>query len=485
MLLERRDQAIARLYPALGDDEGLDARETVDLDAHDSALRHRRVLEQRRLDLDRRRPQAADLDHVVGPSLVPVVAVLVDAIPIAREEPVAEDRPLGLLMLRPVQRERAVALHVEVAGIAGGHWLSFLVEDLQLVSGNRLATRSGAHVVEPVGAVDVQHLGRPDAVEDREPVRLLPAPPDLGRKRLRGGDAMANRAEISAARALEVEEGRRGEEECRPAFLDGVEDRRGGMPSRVQHSAGADPVRHRQVVAEAVGVKEARGREGGIALFDSEHLLAVGNACVRNVVLKMDHRLRLSGRAGAVQPEGHVVPAGRCWLDLLFDRDLARPQKQRWLGGTIGGRLQLLLGGAVDDHHLRERVFDEVVVVLGALEQRVDRNRHRSEPDRAQEGGDPAGAVVGDDEDPLLPSDTELFECSRRATGQLEQLAVADVAAGRVDRDLVCAAAVQVPVEQVGGDVVAIRQIEPTHSTVSVVSGRGRRSTDPGVRRGV
>src|SRR2546428_6245080 len=173
--------AIARSSWGLGDVKGRDAREPVALDSHFSALSRGRVLEQRRLDLDRRRPQAADLDHVVGPSLVPVVAVLVDAIPIAREEPLAEDRPLGLLMLRPVQRERAVALHVEVAGIAGGHWLAFLVEDLQLVSGNRLATRSGAHVVEPVGAVDVQHLRRPDAVEDREPVRLLPAPPDLSR----------------------------------------------------------------------------------------------------------------------------------------------------------------------------------------------------------------------------------------------------------------------------------------------------------------
>ena len=104
-----------------------------------------------------------------------------------------------------------------------------------------------------------------------------------------------------------------------------------------------------------------------------------------------------------------------------------------------------------------------MVVVLGSLEQRIDRNRYRSEPDRAQERGDPAGAVIGDDEDPLLSSNAEVIECSRGATGQLEQLAIADVTAGRVDRDLVCAAGVQVAVEQVGGDVVAIRELEPTH----------------------
>src|SRR6267143_2395990 len=126
VLLEGRHQVIARLHPTLGDDEGLDAREPVDLDADDRALHHRWVLQQSRFDLDRRRPQAADLDHVVGPPLIPVVAIRVDAIPIASEEPLAEDRPFGLLVLRPVERKRAVALHIEVAGIASRHRLAFL-----------------------------------------------------------------------------------------------------------------------------------------------------------------------------------------------------------------------------------------------------------------------------------------------------------------------------------------------------------------------
>src|SRR4029077_11212986 len=101
----------------LGDDIRLDLREPVDVDADDRALGHRLVLEQRRLDLDRRNPQAADLDHVVGSALIPVVAVAVDAVAVAGEKPVAEDAPLRLLVLRPVKRERAVALDVQVAGI--------------------------------------------------------------------------------------------------------------------------------------------------------------------------------------------------------------------------------------------------------------------------------------------------------------------------------------------------------------------------------
>ena len=137
------------------------------------------MLDERRLDLDRRDPQAADLDHVVGPALVPVVAVLVHAVAVAAEEPLAEDRVLGLLVLRPVERQRAVALHVQVSGLARGHGLAVRIEDLHLVAGHGLAAGSRPEVVEPVRAVDVEHLGRADAVEDDQAEGVLPALPDL------------------------------------------------------------------------------------------------------------------------------------------------------------------------------------------------------------------------------------------------------------------------------------------------------------------
>src|SRR6266581_419854 len=86
-----------------GDDEGLDLGEAVDLDADHRAFRHRPVLEERRLDLDWRDPQAADLDHVVRAAFVPVVTAVVDTVAVAGEEPVADEAPLGLLVLRPVQ----------------------------------------------------------------------------------------------------------------------------------------------------------------------------------------------------------------------------------------------------------------------------------------------------------------------------------------------------------------------------------------------
>src|SRR5438445_262429 len=103
VLLQLGDKRVAGDRVLLGDDECLDPREAVYRHADDRALGHSRVLQQRRLDLDRRDPPAADLDHVVGAAFVPVEAVAVDPVAVAREEPVAEDRMFRLLVLRPVE----------------------------------------------------------------------------------------------------------------------------------------------------------------------------------------------------------------------------------------------------------------------------------------------------------------------------------------------------------------------------------------------
>src|ERR1700738_684543 len=113
-----------------GDDESLDLHEAVDLDAHDGALPHRPVLQQHPLDLDRRNPQAAHLDHVVGAALVPVEAVTVAAVAVAGEEPVAQQAQLGPHVLAPIERKRTVALHVHVPSLAVGHGLALEAEDL-------------------------------------------------------------------------------------------------------------------------------------------------------------------------------------------------------------------------------------------------------------------------------------------------------------------------------------------------------------------
>jgi len=86
-VLELADQALAWLdQVGPQDDVGPDLHEPVDLDADDPGLEDRPVLHEHVLDLDRGGPQPADLDHVVGPALVPVEAVVVDPVAVAGGE---------------------------------------------------------------------------------------------------------------------------------------------------------------------------------------------------------------------------------------------------------------------------------------------------------------------------------------------------------------------------------------------------------------
>ena len=77
------------------------------------------------------------------------------------------------------------------------------------------------------------------------------------------------------------------------AALDGVENGGRRITAGVEDSRCANPVRKCEVVAEAVGVEETGGRVGGVALGDTEHLLAISDARVRDVVLEVHDGLRL------------------------------------------------------------------------------------------------------------------------------------------------------------------------------------------------
>ena len=91
------------------------------LPADHGGLQHGRVLDERALDLDRRDPDAADLQHVVGAAGVPEVAVGVLVVLVAGLDPVAEERLLGLLVLVPVVGHGRVALDAQVADLALRH----------------------------------------------------------------------------------------------------------------------------------------------------------------------------------------------------------------------------------------------------------------------------------------------------------------------------------------------------------------------------
>jgi len=52
-------------------------------------------------------------------------------------------------------------------------------------------------------------------------------------------------------------------------------------------------------------------------------------------------------------------------------------------------------------------------------------------------------------------------ELAGRSASQLEKLSIGDVCGRRGDRELVRAARVEVAVEKIGADVVALRQLHP------------------------
>ena len=123
-------------------------------------------------------------------------------------------------------------------------------------------------------------------------------------------------------------------------------------------------------------------------------------------MLEVDHRLGLAGRAGAVEPEGHIVPSRGGGVDLLVGSDLVGAQDLRLVGRASGRGGQLLRRVGVDDDHPRQAVLDVVVVVLGALEQGVDRDGDGADADGPEEGGDPPWGVVARDEHALFAPDS-------------------------------------------------------------------------------
>src|SRR3989440_12019625 len=104
----------------------------------DGRLEHGRVPDQRVLDLHRRYPDAADLQHVVGAARVPEVAVGILPVLVARLDPWAVERLLRLLVLVPVVGHRRVALDAQVADLALRDRPALVVHDDRLVARHRL-----------------------------------------------------------------------------------------------------------------------------------------------------------------------------------------------------------------------------------------------------------------------------------------------------------------------------------------------------------
>src|SRR5207245_6527378 len=141
------------------------------------------------LHLDRGNPLAGDLEHVVGPAGVPEEAVAVTDVFITGADPIALDGPLGLLVLVPVVGTGGIAFDQQVADLAVRHPPIDVVHYPGFVPGHEGPAAARPDLPRAVGDEDVQHFGGADAVQDLDPIPLLPALVEHGRQPFPGGDA--------------------------------------------------------------------------------------------------------------------------------------------------------------------------------------------------------------------------------------------------------------------------------------------------------
>src|SRR6185437_10113758 len=161
------------------------------LDAADEALGDGRVPVEAVLDLERRDPDPADLQEVVGTAAVEEVPVPVAYEEVARADEIAVEGPLRPHVVAPVEDACALAAGPELPRLTVRDRLSVGVQQLRLVSRHEIADAPCAHTAGTVRDVDVVQLGRADAFEHLDAVGVEPAAVDVGGERLAGRETEA------------------------------------------------------------------------------------------------------------------------------------------------------------------------------------------------------------------------------------------------------------------------------------------------------
>ena len=128
-------------------------------------------------------------DHVVGPSDVPVVTVLILYGRVLGVEPLAAERLDACVLVAPVA-ERIVRVRAraqaDLASLPLRDGPLVLVEDLDVPAGEGLAHRAFAHLEEGIVPDERVRLGEPVEVEDGEPVLRTEPADRFGIQRLPG-----------------------------------------------------------------------------------------------------------------------------------------------------------------------------------------------------------------------------------------------------------------------------------------------------------
>src|SRR4051794_18551750 len=453
---------LVRALLALGEhDEGLDDVPTALVGRGDRGrLRHAGVLEQDRLDLERADPVARRDDDVVGPALVPDVAVLVDARGVLGVEPLAaEGLPRGLLVVpvaEGVVRVRARA-QADLAPLPLGQGLLVLVEDLHVPARHRLAHGALADLHERVVGDERIGLRQPVVVEHREAVLLTEPADRLGVERLAGGADDAELLRVAGAgvrdRHHRAHRGRRREDVRRLVAREEVELLGGVDPAlALEHEL------HGPVAPRAEQRRDARRPRPlphaveALAVLD---VVAVEELLVgEQVAVRVHDALGEPGRARRVVELRGVVGRRVDGLELgLAALEQLVVEEQDMLDER---RIDAVPVGRVGEQHLRPRVRQPVADAVVAVE-----DGHR-EQDRARLVGpeERCGGLRrrrGQHRPPGAALDAVRAQHVGEAVGELLELPPVHLADIAVDvlvdhRQLVG----RVLVAHVGGDVVAL-----------------------------
>src|SRR6266851_5604991 len=394
--------------------------------------------------------------------------------------PVAVDGVLGLFMLVPVVRRRAVAANQEVANLAVFDRVAALVGNQRFVAWHQLARTAGAYLSWAIADEDVQDFGAANAIEDLHVESLFPAPQDVRGQGFAGRDAEAHGGKIEALTGLGQREHRRvergnAEEDGRAILLDTFEHVFCQRPARIVYSAGSDAKGEGEVIAQAIGEEKLAGGEGNTRLLNAENGFGVVFQAVGGIVLQVDAALGEAGAARTIQPVSAVIFARSGGLQRCgsFQHPLFKVvQVHRFLLAILcqadhhdmpqvfqfrQNLSHLLPPAGVGKEDARTAVVEHVDIVGGA-QVRVERNSDGSYLYRSKEGSSELRRIQQQQGHALFQVNTQLKQAIAYAVGEFGHLRIGIGSSLVINSGFRASPLRDIAIQESGGDIELVRQ---------------------------
>ena len=120
-----------------------------------------------------------DLQHVIAAAGIHEAAVAALDVLVAGARPRAEKSAARPFAVVPVAGGAARTGDLQLALLAAGHEIAFIVHQPNGVAGHRTPGGAVPHLARPIGDENMQHFRRADAVQDVDAEAPLPAAPDI------------------------------------------------------------------------------------------------------------------------------------------------------------------------------------------------------------------------------------------------------------------------------------------------------------------